>query len=345
MKILHIIAGAAHGGAETFCLDAIKSLHEQGVEQHVICRAHPDFTKALDERHIPYKTITFSRFLKPLEQRVINKAVKTYAPDLVHSWMSRASSFVPKGIKQPVLGWFGGYYNLKNYKNADYYMGVTKDIVRHIKENITDQTRAYVVHTFGTLAEDKPIAKSDFGLDDNAKTVLMLSRMHWKKGVDTLLEAGKKIPNLHLLIAGDGPDLEKYKTLAKSIGMEQNAHFLGWRDDRAALLSISDVCALPSRYEPFGTVIAESWYAKVPLVATRADGAKQYVEHGENGLLSDIDDVDTLAENIKTALKDDALREKIIKGGTETYNTLFSKDVVTQSLIDAYEEMIKRGKV
>lgn len=340
MKILHIVAGAPTGGAETFSFDAMKALHDKGVEQYVICRPYKHLTDAFDARGIRYKTISFNKWTKAFQQPKIKSAIAEFEPDLIHSWMSRASSFVPAQDNIPVLGWFGGYYDLKNYKSADFYMGVTRDIVRHIGEKSGTPERAYVGHTFGTLEDDAPITRESLGVPEGAKTVLLLSRMHWKKGVDTLLQAAKCIDDVYFLLAGNGPDLEKYKSLAAELGVADRAKFLGWRTDRKALLGVADVCTLPSRYEPFGTVIAESWFAGVPLVATKADGAKQYVEHEVNGLLCEIDDVERLTENLKTALYDDKVRTELIAGGSKTYNELFSREVVTQGLIDAYEDML-----
>lgn len=342
MKILHMIAGAEKGGAETFCSDAIKALHEKGVEQFVMCRPHQNFVDVLEACDIPHHFLTFSRFTKLFEQRAIYKAIQTFDPDLVHCWLSRASSFAPVKIKKPVLGWFGAYYNLKNYKNCDFYMGVTRDIVRYIREHIEDPSLAYVGHTFGTLEEDPPVSKADFDVPEDAKTVLLLSRMHWKKGVDTLLAAVKNIDDAYFLLAGDGPDLETYQNMAKDLGVADRVRFLGWRNDRAALLALADVCTLPSRSEAFGTVIAESWYAKTPLVATRANGAKHYVTHEKDGLLCDIDDVAGLTEQLLRALNDDKLQQKLIAGGTKTYDALFSKEVVTKALIESYQDMISK---
>lgn len=345
MKILHIIAGAQRGGAETFCLDAIKSLHEQGVEQFVLCRPHDHFIKALEERGIQYIPLTFNRFRKWKEQKLIADAIGRFTPDLVHCWMNRAATFMPAGMDVPVLGWFGGYYDLKNYKNCDFYMGVTRDIRRHIIDETGKPDRSFCVHTFGTLEEDAPVTRADFDVPEDGKTVLLLSRMHWKKGVDTTLEAAQKLDkNIYFLLAGDGPDLEKFKKMAVDMGVADNVRFLGWRDDRSALLNIADVCILPSRYEPFGTVIAEAWYAGVPLVATKADGAKHYVTHESDGLLLEIDDAEMLAKHIDTAIKDEDMRKTLIENGKKTYNELFSKEIVTKSLIEAYETMIKMGK-
>jgi Glycosyltransferase len=111
---------------------------------------------------------------------------------------------------------------------------------------------------------------------------------------------------------------------------------------RLGLLSIADVCVLPSRYEPFGIVIPESWFARVPLVATKADGAKHYVNHEKDGLLVEIDDCEGLIEALQRALNDKALRARLVKGGTKMYEQLFSRDSVITSLIKSYQDMIRR---
>jgi glycosyltransferase involved in cell wall biosynthesis len=128
------------------------------------------------------------------------------------------------------------------------------------------------------------------------------------------------------------------------LGLDERVRFLGWRHDRASLLEKASVCTLPSRYEPFGTVIAESWFSGVPLVAAKAAGANQYVTHEFDGLLCEIDDVDGLAEQLRRALQDHDLRTRLIENGKTTYQTLFSRNVVIKSLIEAYEKIIALGK-
>jgi glycosyltransferase involved in cell wall biosynthesis len=81
-----------------------------------------------------------------------------------------------------------------------------------------------------------------------------------------------------------------------------------------------------------------------PLVATRADGARQYVRDGENGLLCDIDDPSGLAARIDAVLSDKALGERIVAGGYRDYEALFSRDVVTTQLLDIYGKALALGK-
>ena len=342
MKVLHIVAGAGTGGAETFCLDAVKALHDSGVEQVIIGRPHQYYMDAAHARGIKYYVLSFTPLMKIFQRRNIDKIIKDERPDLIHSWMNRGASFTPPQKSIPVLGWFGGYYDLKNYRYCDFYMGVTRDIVRHIKEASGRPDHAYVGHTFGTLEDAPTVTKSDYGIPEDKKMVLLLSRMHWKKGVDLLMDAARDLPDTYFLMAGDGPEEDNYKKMAIKLGVTDRTVFPGWCDNRSALLKIADVCCLPSRYEPFGTVIAEAWFAKVPLVATRAAGARQYVTDAEDGLLVDIDDRDGLVNALDCALHDKKMAAKIVKGGTKTYEELFSREVVMKTMIASYEDMISR---
>ena len=342
MKILHIIAGAEQGGAESCAVDTIRALHNAGIGQTIICRPHKAFLTLVKDCAIDHHILSFNRVLKLTQKAKINAIIKNEKPDLVHCWLNRAASFTTYQKTVPVLGWFGGYYDLKYYKSCDFFMGVTKDIVRYISNVTRTPDRAYVGHAFGTLEPMGEVKKSDYGISDTTKVVLMLSRMHWKKGVDLLIDAAAKIDDVVFLIAGDGPEMEKYRAQAHALNLESRVIFLGWCKDRLGLLGIADVCVLPSRYEPFGIVIPESWFARVPLVATRADGAKSYVNHEKDGLLVDIDDCEGLIKALQRALHDKALRAQLIKGGTKMYEKLFSRDAVITSLLKSYQDMIKR---
>ena len=341
MKVLHIIAGAKEGGAESCAIDTIRALGNKGIKQTLICRPHPNFLKLTKDCELKSYTLRFSPLLKWLQEIRINLIIKEEKPDLIHCWMNRAASFTPKQANIPVLGWFGGYYDLKYYKNCDFFMGVSKDIVRHISEQIEAPERAFVGHVFGTLDKINEFRKSDFNIPESAKVVLLLSRMHWKKGIDLLIDAAQYIDdNVYFLLAGDGPDINRYKAQVKTLNLEERVIFLGWQSDRLGLLNIADVCVLPSRYEPFGIVITEAWFAGVPLVATKAAGAKNYVRDLHDGLLVEIDDLWGLVDAITTALENQELRTKLIINGKKSYEKNFSRDAVISTLLESYKKMI-----
>jgi glycosyltransferase involved in cell wall biosynthesis len=167
-----------------------------------------------------------------------------------------------------------------------------------------------------------------------------LSRLHAKKGLDTLLHALVNLPECYAWLAGDGPLENELKTLAATLGVSERVRFLGWRTDRGALLNAADVCVLPSRYEPFGTVMVEAWAASVPLVAAAAAGPAAYITNEENGLLVAPDDADALSAAIRRVLEDAALSDRLIHKGEETYLQKFTREGSTQELLSVYQRIL-----
>lgn len=349
MRILHVIAGAPTGGAETFAQDVITAFAEQGHEQHAICRPHPLMLRTCTEASVAVTPMTFS----PLSRltgapRRIARFAEEWRADIVHAWMSRAASFIPDrrgrdAMPCPVVGWLGGYYAPKYFRNADALIGVTPDIRRHIVDGGVPTHRAFLCHTFGTLRDAPPVDRAGLDTPDDALVLLVLSRLHRKKGIDTAIRAMQRLPAAYLWLAGDGPQAGEYRRLAKQLGVADRVRFLGWRTDRKALLEAADICLLPSRYEPFGTVIAEAWSARRPLVTTPADGARQFVRHEVEGLVFPIDDAGALAACVSRIAADSRLAERLVDGGHRAYERQFSRSIVVDRLLSIYERVIALG--
>jgi glycosyltransferase involved in cell wall biosynthesis len=344
MRILHAIAGAPVGGAETFAQDAIVALHERGVRQTVLTRPYPSVMRRYAEAGIDAKPFSFSAIDRMLMRgsRLRDEA-ETLGADLVHAWMSRAASFIPEDMPCPVIGWFGDYYDRKYFRRADFFFTVTPDISRFVVSKGARPHRVFTVNTFGTMPDAPPVDRATLNTPTDAPVLLVLARMHRVKGIDTMLQALARVPDAWLWLAGEGPARAEYEALAARLGLGARVRFLGWRNDRKALLEASDVCVLPSRYEPFGTVIIEAWAMTKPLVATAAAGARQYVTDGVTGLLCPIEDADALAVCLRRVLGDATLRQTIAEGGHAAYLENFTRDIVVDRLCASYERCLELG--
>jgi glycosyltransferase involved in cell wall biosynthesis len=345
MRLLHLIAGAEVGGAETFATDAIEGLAALGVEQTVICRPWPRAVARYQKAGIAITPMRFGLRDHWLGgARRIRTRAAAFRADLVHAWMSRAASFVPAGLACPAIGWFGDTYDLKYFSRCDMFFGVTPAITAHIAGNGIPPERILLTNTFGTMPEAPPVERRALGIPDDATLLLVLARMHPMKGIDTFLHALAATPGLFACIAGDGPQRGEYETLARKLSLADRVRFLGWRNDRKSLLAVADVVVLPSRYEAFGTVIIEAWAMRRPLVATRADGARQYVTDGQTGLLCDIDDAAGLAAQLRRIAADATLRATLAEAGHQRYLADFTRDIVLGRLLAAYETALRLGK-
>jgi len=342
MKILHALAGASVGGAETFCVDGIQAIHETGAAQHMVTRYNnPHKIEVVSGLGIATDKASFSRLTPWTTAGAMKRAIREFQPDIVHHWMGRAGEFSQAG-DHVNIGWYGGYYKPERFKHCPYHVGVTHEIRDHIIQQGVDAKNAFTLHIYAEFPKVTPLNRAEFDTPDDVPLLLSLSRLHVKKGIDVLLEALTSVPDAYLWIAGSGPLEQDLKTQMVNLGLADRVRFLGWRNDRDALLATADIITFPSRYEPFGAVVIEAWGTQKPLVTAKAAGPKAYVTHEENGLLVEIDDVKGLADSINRVIKDQGLRDHLVQNGIKAYEEGFSREVFKTNVMALYEELLAR---
>lgn len=339
MRVLHVMAGADAGGAETMMLDGVLALADAGVEQRVVTRDAKARIDAIRAAGVTVDEASFDKFWRFPTQATINRAIDQFNPDVIHYWMGRAGMFAPEKHRAKSLGWYGGYYKLSRFKNCAWQAGVTKDIARHIVEQGAPADRVSTLHTFAAIEDAEPVSRALFDTPAEAPVVLALARLHWKKGIDTLLDALAQMPGVYGWIAGSGPIEAELKQRAETLGLNNRVRFLGWRTDRAALLGACDVVAFPSRYEPFGTVTVEAWAAGKPLVVADAAGPAATVTNEVNALLVPKDSVEALRDALKRVLEDAGLACTLVANGKRAYEAGFTKQAFVRAAMALYEKI------
>ncbi len=335
MRVLHLLAGGDAGGAETYFTETICALAEAGLEQHAVLRHHPQRRDALAQAGVKTSVAPYGRWLDFKTPMSIKRVMNEFKPDIVQAWMGRAASFLPVD-GPPAIGWFGGYYDLKRYRNADWFVGCTYDIARHIAAKGVPSGQVHTVHTFADLDTAPAVSRASLDTPEGMPLLLFLGRLHEKKGVDIALKALAELPDCWLWIAGEGPLRSQLQALAARLGVADRTRFLGWRTDRGALLGAADMLVVPSRYEPFGTIMVEAWGTDTPLIAAAAAGPAAYIEDGRNGLLVPTDDAPALALAIRRVLADSRLADRLVQGGCATFEAWFTKTRVVQEWLDYY---------
>ncbi len=347
-RVLQVMAGAQKGGAETAFIDTVIALHEAGVIQHVVTRQNDSRNTRLIDAGIEITTLPFGGIFDWITAGRIKKIIASFKPDIVQTWMSRAARFIPSSkvdsAAHPyvVISRLGGYYNLKYYKNTDYFIPITPDIGSYLMNKGIAADRIQQINNFAEVEAPRThFNRADYGVPSDATLLVSLGRLHTSKAFDTLIKAVQMVPNTYAMIAGAGPDEDALKNLASQLGIADRITFMGWVNDRAALLAAGDICVFPSRYEPFGTVFVQAWAAGIPLITSLSDGPRQYVREGHDALTFQIDDVDGLARQI-TRLKDDkTLQERLIIAGKNRYLDEFTKEKTVGSYMDFYARVVR----
>lgn len=347
MKILQVLAGAKHGGAETACIDMCVALSEAGQEVEVVTRQNDIRVPRLRAAGIKVHILPFGGKIDIYTPFALRKVIKDFQPDIVQTWMSRAAQKVTRwspsmGIPQyVVVSRLGGYYKIKNFKQTDYFTTITPKIREYLIENGVDPQKVLHINNFAeTEHVETPIGKGAEGVPEHGTLCVSLGRLHDSKAFDFLIEATADLQDVYLWIAGEGPDREKLEKQISDLGVQDRIKLLGWRSDRAALLQAADICIFPSRYEPFGTVFVQAWGNKTPLITTDADGPKQFVEHEKDGLVTPIDDVDAMQQAISRIISEPDLREKLVENGFNKYLQEFTKEKTVNSYLDFFAEVL-----
>ena len=114
-----------------------------------------------------------------------------------------------------------------------------------------------------------------------------------------------------LLMVGDGPERPKAEWLAGTLGISADVLFLGKQNDMAQLLSMADLLLFPSENESFGLVALEAMACEVPVIASNVGGIPEVVEHGSDGYLFNVGDVEAMSEASIDLLADPDRRKKM----------------------------------
>jgi glycosyltransferase involved in cell wall biosynthesis len=339
-KVLHLVAGARHGGAETFSTDLIIALQQAGLDQVVVTRPWPERVARLRSAGVRVIEEKLAFALPAALGRLrLAMILAREKPATTIAYMGRAAAIAPRGS----IGWFGGYYDFKRYRRCAHLVAITPHMRDDMLRRGADPTRLSLIPTFAALEDAPALPRDGFGTPPAARILLCLARFHAKKGLDTLLSALALLPSdVHLWLAGEGELEPALRAQAASLDVAERAHFLGWRQDRGALLRAADVLAVPSRYEPFGTVVIEGWAAGVPVVAARATGPEGTIADGETGLLVPIDDAPALAGAIARLLDDPALARGIATRAAAALEARYAQGAVVSAWLDLYARM-QRG--
>jgi N-acetyl-alpha-D-glucosaminyl L-malate synthase BshA len=151
--------------------------------------------------------------------------------------------------------------------------------------------------------------------------------------VKVFYEVRKEIPS-KLLMIGEGPERVKAEKLVKELKISDDVFFLGNSTEVAKILCYTDVFLLPSRTESFGLAALEAMAAGSAVISTNTGGLPEVNIHGETGYLSNLGDVEDMAKNAISIVKEDAVLERF-KQNSKKHSRQFS----LESILPIYEDM------
>ena len=235
---------------------------------------------------------------------------------------------------------------------ADAVIGVSEFVAQSLVDCGYDRAKVHAVLNAIDLPRwdyriDGTRVRKELGIPLGAPVIACAARLFRSKGQAETVRAVAKVraefPDVRLLIIGaDDRQVmresftEELTKLAAELGASENVIFTGLRSDMPDVMAASDLFALPSDEEPFGLVFTEALAMKKPVVALANGGTLEIVEHGKSGLLSPKDDVDALADNIRTLLRDPALRARMGEYGRRVVEARFTAQRMASDVAQVY---------
>jgi glycogen(starch) synthase len=352
------------GGTEVLVTHLVSALRERGYTVTVVTsHRRPD---GFDEAH--YRGIPVYRFpflgaltdasvdrLAEIRQRV-GQLKRDFAPDLVHLQMTPISfsaffHLVTEDIHPaPLLATF--------HMTADDIAVRDDTLLWHTLRNaayVTANSEAVLGETRRLAPEITPYSRVIYNglpvpslplepLPNGTPRVLCLGRVNHGKGFDLALTALASLldrfPDLHMVIAGDGPARPELERQAVELGLAGRVEFVGWvTPERVpALLNTATVVVMPSRREGFGLVALQAALMARPVVATRVGGLPEVVLHQQTGLLVERDDSHGLAEAIASLLARPAVATRMGQAARQRAQEVFS----WKGCVDAYDRLYRQ---
>jgi glycosyltransferase involved in cell wall biosynthesis len=349
LRLMQLMLSSQNGGAETFFEKLALALADAGVRQCLVIE--PDSRReALFAEHplIEVRTVRFRGLHEVVGRLRLHLLMRRWQPHALLTWMSRAIKRAPIGYC-PVVARLGGYYRVDRYRKSDLLIGNTPDIVRYLQEAGIPGDKTQCIPNFGEIApcpldvtEAQAQLRQEWQIPRSHKVLLALGRLHKAKAHDTLIRALAHTEKTTLLIAGEGELRASLEQLVRDLGLERRVHLLGWRRDTGYLFKGCDISVFPSREEPFGNVVVETWAQQRPLIAAASAGPAWLINDHQDGLLVPVDDEQALATAINQLAADTELAEKLVSGGYERYRQSFSKNAICRQYITMLQEVIAR---
>lgn len=161
------------------------------------------------------------------------------------------------------------------------------------------------VERFQSTEAGKRKALKRYPLPAKATPILAsVGSFEHRKGHPILFEAISRLvtdslPNVHLMMVGDGPDGYALRNKAKELGIEQNITFFPFTDEPQYVFECADITVLPSLYkEGLPNVLLESMSMGVPVVSSNLGGVPEIVVNGKTGFMVEPGNAEQLADAI-----------------------------------------------
>lgn len=376
MKI-GIVLYPTFGGSGVVATELGKALALKGHEIHFITYSQPVRLGSFRE-NIFYHEVQVSDYplfeYQPYETELASKmvdVVKYEGLDLLHVHYAiphASAAFMAQqilksqGIAIPFITTLHGTDITLVGKDPSFEPVITfclnaSNAVTAVSQSLKDDTIAHfattqTIHVIPNFIQVKPelleknLEKRRHYAMDNERILCHISNFRQVKRVEDVVrvfhQVQKEIP-AKLILGGDGPERPFVERLGRELGICNKIIFTGKVRETGPILEISDLFLLPSETESFGLAALEAMAEGVPVVSSNTGGIPEVNVHGFSGFLSAVGNVDEMAQNALSILKDDSQLALFSNNAFERAK-IFSLSSVLPMYEELYEQVLDKMK-
>jgi glycosyltransferase involved in cell wall biosynthesis len=174
--------------------------------------------------------------------------------------------------------------------------------------------------------------------------------MRQEKRMDWVVRAFAKVhrtnPGIHLLLVGSGPETERLHALARELEVHEVTHFHPAQAQVAPWMRTIDIYVNSSYSESFPNALLEAMACGCFPIGSNVGGIPELISHGKNGFLFESKSEEDLAEKLKRAVEDEAVRDSLRQCATVTAHQQFAMKLTLARTEALYHRLlIKRGVI
>jgi N-acetyl-alpha-D-glucosaminyl L-malate synthase BshA len=377
MKIA-IVCYPTFGGSGVVATELGLELARRGHQIHFITYSQPVRLELLNanvhyhEVNVPeYPLFHYQPYELALSSKLVDM-VKLYKIELLHVHYAIPHAYAgymakqmlkDEGIILPMVTTLHGtditlVGNHPFYKTAVSFSINKSDIVTSVSQSLKDDTYMLFnikkeIHVIPNFIElDKIRNESQISCHRSVmakkeeRIITHISNFRKVKRIPDVIKIFYKIQQkiaAKLMMVGDGPEKLIAEQLCKELCIEDKVIFFGNSNEIDQILSYSDLFLLPSETESFGLAALEAMAWSVPVISSNSGGLPEVNFEGVSGYLSNVGDIDSMAENALKILSDDTNLAKFRENALSVAQKFDIKNILPlyESL---YREAIKNSK-
>ncbi|MBL0738335.1 N-acetyl-alpha-D-glucosaminyl L-malate synthase BshA [Flavobacterium sp. GN10] len=377
MKIA-IVCYPTFGGSGVVATELGLELARRGHEIHFITYSQP-VRLALLNPNVHYHEVNVPEYplfhYQPYELALSSKLVdmvKLYKIELLHVHYAIPHAYAGymakqmlknEGINLPMITTLHGtditlVGNHPFYKPAVTFSINKSDYVTSVSQSLKDDTlklfkiknKIKVIPNFIELDKVKKDPNAPCHryvmANENERIITHISNFRKVKRIPDIIKifynVQKEIP-AKLMMVGDGPEKEKAELLCQELGILDKVIFFGNSHEIDKILCMTDLFLLPSETESFGLAALEAMACGVPVISSNSGGLPEVNFDGFSGYLSNVGNVEEMAQNALKILKDDAVLSQFKANALEVArkfdikNILPKYEALYQKAVDDYK--------